>query len=178
MTGLNVENDAIISISCFITDSQINLYDTQGFHTIIHHEQNTLDSMDEWCIRTHGVSGLTAASLACNTTALQAADGLLKYIQEFVPEQHTAILAGNSVHMDKEFLRKAPYKRVIDYLHYRILDVSTLKEAARRWAPQEILARVPPKKGLHQAREDIIESIEEARFYRNAFFAKDVQRRD
>lgn len=175
MTGLNIEIDTIISISCFVTDSQINLYDTQGFNTIIHHDKTTLDSMNEWCIQTHGRSGLVAASLMSDTTPYQAADGLLEYIQKFVPKQRTALLAGNSVHFDKEFLRKGPYQKVIDYLNYRILDVSTIKEAARRWAPQEVLAQIPPKKELHQAREDILESIEEARFYRDVFFTKAVQ---
>ena len=80
------------------------------------------------------------------------------------------MLAGNSVHCDKEFLKKAPYDRVLEYLGYRILDVSSIKEAARRWAPVAILEQVPKKKGLHQAREDILESIDEARYYRDVFF--------
>lgn len=176
MTGLNVEKDTIISISCFITDSQLNLYDTQGFNTIIHHDKVTLESMNEWCIQTHGGSGLTAASLMSNTSAHQAADGLLEYIQRFVPRERAALLAGNSVHFDKDFLRKGPYTKVIEYLNYRILDVSAIKEAARRWAPPEILAQIPSKKELHQAREDILESIEEAKFYRDVFFTKGVQR--
>ena len=176
MTGLNVQRDSILSISCFITDSQINLYDTQGFDAIIHHDQATLDSMDEWCIQTHGRSGLTAASLSSDQTPQQTADNLLEYIQRYVPKERTALLAGNSVHFDKEFLRKGPYQKVIDYLHYRIFDVSTIKEAARRWAPQEILAQIPPKNLLHQAKEDILESIEEAKFYRDTFFANQVPR--
>lgn len=172
MTGLNPQQDNIISISCFITDAQLELLDHQGWDSIIHHDKATLDGMDEWCVKTHGDTGLTAASLASTTTPDEAANGLLEYIRSLVPRSSTGLLAGSSVHCDKEFLRSAPYGKVIEYLNYRILDVSSIKEAARRWAPGEILMHVPPKKGLHQARDDILESIEEARFYRNQFFTK------
>lgn len=171
MTGLDVEKDTIISICCFVTDWQLRILDDQGWEAIIHHDKTTLDSMDEWCINTHGKSGLTTASIASSTTAQQAADGLLAYVSRIVPQKRWALLAGNSVHCDKDFLRRGPYRTTIDHLSYRILDVSSIKEAARRWAPQETLMRVPRKKVLHQAREDIMESIEEARFYRDTFFA-------
>lgn len=172
MTGLDVANDTIISISCFITDAQLNLLDTKGWDVIIHHDKATLDKMDEWCTSTHGASGLTAAAIASKTTPEGAANGLLEYVHEYVPKPCTALLAGNSVHCDKAFLSKHPYDRVMQHLHYRILDVSSVKEAARRWAPVELLQQVPEKKGLHQAREDILESIEEARFYRECIFRK------
>jgi oligoribonuclease len=170
MTGLDTEKDTILSIACFITDAQLSLLDEQGWEAIIHHDPAILDRMDEWCTTTHGRSGLTAASIASTTTAQQAADGLLDYVQKYVPQKRTGLLAGNSVHVDKEFLRKGPYRRVVEHLTYRILDVSAIKEAARRWAPREVLMQVPPKKALHQAKEDILESIAEARFYRKAFF--------
>ena len=172
MTGLDPDHDTIISISCFITDAQLNMLDENGRHTIIHHDKAELDAMDDWCTKTHGDSGLTAASIRSKTTPEQAADGLLSYIQNFISEQGHGLLAGNSVHCDKAFLVKPPYVKVIEYLHYRILDISSLKEAARRWAPDEYLIRIPPKKTLHQAREDILESIEEAKFYRETFFQK------
>jgi oligoribonuclease len=89
-----------------------------------------------------------------------------------VPEPKRALLAGNSVHADKAFLRKGPYKKVNDHLSYRILDVSTLKECARRWSSLDVLIGVPKKKMLHTAQADIIESIEEARYYKNAIFQK------
>lgn len=173
MTGLDVENDQIISIACFVTDSQLHLCDSQGFEVIIHHDKSTLDTMGEWCVTTHGASGLTGASMTSDTTAQQAAENLLEYIKRFVHEKHVGLLAGNSVHCDKEFLRKGPYRQVLEYLNYRILDVSAIKEAARRWAPREVLEQIPPKRGLHQAKEDILESIEEAKFYRDVFFAKE-----
>ena len=172
MTGLDPDHDTIISISCFITDAQLELLDDQGWDSVIHHDKATLDGMDVWCVRTHGDSGLTAASIESTTTPQEAADSLLEYIKRLVPQSSTGLLAGSSVHCDKEFLRRGPYGKVIEYLHYRILDVSSIKEAARRWAPRETLMQVPTKKGLHRARDDILESIEEARFYRNQFFTK------
>lgn len=171
MTGLNPSTDSILSIACYITDAQLRLLDPQGFTATIHHSAHTLSLMNEWCTTTHSKSGLTAACIASTTTAESAASSLLAYIKQYIPHPRVGLLAGNSVHMDKEFLRKGPYGKIIEYLHYRILDVSALKEAARRWAPPGLLARVPAKKGLHQAREDIRESIEEARFYREVFFA-------
>ena len=172
MTGLDPDHDTIMSISCFITDAQLNILDDQGWDAIIHHDKAILDTMGEWCTNTHRDSGLTAASIGSKTTPEQAAHSLLDYIRKFISEQGQGLLAGNSVHCDKAFLVKPPYAKVIEYLHYRILDVSSLKEAARRWAPDEDLLKVPPKKTLHQAREDILESIEEARYYRDTFFRK------
>ena len=81
-------------------------------------------------------------------------------------------MAGNSVHADKAFLRKEPYRKVIDHLHYRILDVSTLKEAAKRWSSTDVLVGAPKKKLLHTAKDDILESIAEARYYKEAIFQK------
>ena len=171
MTGLDPDYDTILSISCFVTDAQLNILDHQGWDAVIHHDKAILAKMGEWCTKTHGDSGLTAASIESNTTPEQAADGLLDYIRKFISEPRQGLLAGNSVHCDKAFLVKPPYAKVIEYLHYRILDVSSLKEAARRWAPDEDLMKVPPKKTLHQARDDILESIEEAKYYRDAFFS-------
>ncbi|KAL8850326.1 MAG: hypothetical protein Q9221_004741 [Calogaya cf. arnoldii] len=172
MTGLDVDNDEIISLCCFITDAQLNLLDEEGFEVIIHLEKSRLDAMDEWCTATHRMSGLTQASIASVTTAQEAADGLLAYIEKYVPKSRRGLLAGNSVHADKAFLRKPPFDSVVRYLHYRILDVSSIHEAARRWAPPGSLDQAPLKAGLHQAREDILESIREARFYRDVFFSK------
>lgn len=161
-----------MSIACFITDAQLKLIDDQGWEAVIHHDKPTLDQMDEWCTNTHGKSGLTAACIASTTTHEQAASGLIEYIKKSIPEPRRGLLAGNSVHCDKAFLSKPPYDRINSYLSYRILDVSTLKEAAMRWAPEDVLLGVPSKKLLHQAREDILESIEEARYYQKKLFVK------
>lgn len=172
MTGLDPEKESIMSIACFITDAQLKLQDEQGWESIIHHDKSTLDRMDEWCTRTHGASGLTAACMESTTTKEQAAEGLLEYVKKYVPAGRRGLLAGNSIHCDRAFLSQPPYNRITDYLSYRILDVSSLKEAAKRWAPDQILLGLPSKKLLHQAREDILESIEEAKYYREKCFAK------
>lgn len=170
MTGLDPDTDSILSIACHVTDAQINLLEPNGWEAQIHHTKEQLERMNQWCIQTHGASGLTAACLASSTTPEHAAEALLNYIKHYVTLPRTGLLAGNSVHADKAFLRKPPFKPVTDYLHYRILDISTIKEAAERWSPKEILMHVPKKKGLHTAREDILESIEEARYYRDTIF--------
>lgn len=172
MTGLDVENDTILSIACYITGPDLDLLDEPGFEVIIHHDKEALDRMGEWCTKQHAHSGLTAAALASNITAEKAAEDLLEYIQRFVKEPKKALLAGNTVHADRGFLRRPPYQPVIRYLHHRILDVSAIKEAARRWSPLDVIKNSPRKKGLHDARADILESIEEARYYKTAIFQK------
>ncbi|KAL6152081.1 Phosphatidylinositol 3 [Exserohilum turcicum] len=172
MTGLNTDSDSIMSLAAFVTDADLNILDDAGYEAVIHHDKEQLDRMGEWCTSHHGDSGLTQACIESTTTAEEAAEGLLSYIKKYVPERRTALLSGNSVHADKAFLVKEPYKVVIDHLHYRILDVSSIKEAARRWAPKETLKKIPRKKMLHEARQDILESIEEARYYREAFFLR------
>jgi oligoribonuclease len=170
MTGLDYENDEIIQIACFITDADLNLLDDDGFETVVHQSEEKLNAMDEWCRKTHARSGLTAAVIASDVTPEMAAERLLAYVKKYVPERKKALLAGNTVHADRAFLRRPPYNEVIRHLHHRIMDVSTIKEAMRRWSDDAVLKKSPQKKGLHEARQDIIESIAEARFYRDTFF--------
>ena len=170
MTGLDYENDSIMSIACFVTDYDLNLLESAGLEIFIHHSQERLDQMGDWCKAHHSKSGLSNACLESNTSAEEAATNLLNYVQRLVPDRRKALLAGNSVHADRMFLAKPPYKPVLQHLHHRLLDVSAIKEAARRWAPAEILKKGPQKAGKHEAKADILESIEEARFYRQAFF--------
>ena len=178
MTGLDPDKEEIIEIYCLITDGNLNLVDTEGWGTVVHQPADRMAQMDEWCTRTHGQSGLTAAVAASTVTPADAAAGLLGYIRRFVPGPRTALLAGNSVHADRAFLRRPPYNVVVQHLHYRILDVSSIKEAARRWCSPAVLEGGPAKQGLHQAREDILESIEEARYYRDAIFARGNDKAD
>lgn len=110
--------------------------------------------------------------LASKTTPEQAATDLLEYITKFVPEPKRGLLAGNSIHADKAFLRQEPYKKVVDHLHYRLFDVSTMKEALKRWGSLDQLLAVPKKTGTHTARADILESIAEARYFKEAIFRK------
>ncbi|KAB8221378.1 ribonuclease H-like domain-containing protein [Aspergillus novoparasiticus] len=173
MTGLDSEKDQIIQVCCFVTDANLQLLDPHGFETVVHASKTTMDSMSQWCIDTHGRTGLTAAVLASTVTPESAASELLAYIQRYVPQPRTALLAGNSVHADKAFLSRGPYAKVLEWLHYRILDVSTFKEAARRWGADELLAAVPRKKEVHLAKDDILESIEEMRFYKERLFGSE-----
>lgn len=172
MTGLDLDNDVIIEIFCIITNGNLEVLDEEGWGTVVHQSKEKMDQMDEWCTRTHGENGLTAAVIASEVTPEKAAEGLLEYIKEYVPEPKRALLAGNTVHADKAFLRKPPYTKVHDHFSHRILDVSSLKEAAKRWSSLEVLEKVPQKKLLHQAKQDILESIEEARYYKEAIFQK------
>ena len=94
----------------------------------------------------------------------------MAYIQAYVPEAGVALLAGNSVGMDKAFLRRGPYGRVLEHLHYRILDVSSLMEAARRWCRPPVLDEAPKKRHTHRAKDDILESIAQAAYYRDVIF--------
>jgi oligoribonuclease len=115
---------------------------------------------------------LTAAVIASKTTPEQAATDLLEYIKKFIPEPKRGLLAGNSIHADKAFLRQEPYKKVVDHLHYRLFDVSTMKEALKRWGTLDLLLGLPKKKNSHTAKDDILESIAEARYFKEAVFQK------
>ncbi|KYK56884.1 hypothetical protein DCS_03890 [Drechmeria coniospora] len=170
MTGLNPDSDEILEIYCIITTGNLEILDDEGFHAVVHWPKDRLDKMDEWCTTTHAKSGLTAAVLASTTTPTEAAENLLRYITRFVPERCKALLAGNSVHADRAFLRREPFDKVTDHLHYRLLDVTSIKEAARRWSPRDVVKKAPSKKGRHVAKDDILESIAEARYYREVIF--------
>jgi oligoribonuclease len=170
MTGLDTVKDEIIQIACYVTDHDLNLLESEGFETVVHQSQALMDGMDAWCTKTHNKTGLTPRVLASDVTPQAAADALLEYVQKLVPKSGKALLAGNSVHHDKVFLNKGPYSSVIDHLHHRVLDVSSIKEAVRRWSSEDILKGCPRKTGTHEARQDILESIEEARYYRDVLF--------
>jgi oligoribonuclease (3'-5' exoribonuclease) len=172
MTGLNPDTEEIIEIACFVTDYDLNLLDEEGLEIVVGQSKERMDQMDEWCIKTHKASGLTDAVIKSDVTAEQAADLLLAYIKKYVPEPRKALLAGNSIHADRSFLRIAPYNKVTKHLHHRLMDVSTIKEAAKRWSPKSILDKSPQKKGVHEARQDILESIAEARYYRDQLFKR------
>ncbi|EWC47335.1 hypothetical protein DRE_00303 [Drechslerella stenobrocha 248] len=169
MTGLNPPADKLIQIACYITDSQLNLLDETGFETVISRPKALLDGMDDWCVDTHGKTGLTARVLSSNVTVEDASAALLEYIKKYVPEPRTAIMCGNSIHFDKLFLA-LEMPDVINHLYYRIGDVSSIKEFAKRWCDEDVLRGLPEKKYTHEARNDILESIEEARYYRRVLF--------
>ncbi|KAJ2894088.1 rna exonuclease [Coemansia aciculifera] len=167
MTGLDHESDTILEIACIVTDGDLNAL-APGQEIVIHHPQHVLDAMNEWCVEHHGNSGLTARVLDSTVTMEQAETAVLDMVKSCCAEPRVAVLAGNSVHVDKAFMQRY-MPRLIEHLHYRIVDVSTVKELARRWNA-EVLRMAPVKKLSHRALDDIAESINELRFYRENFF--------
>lgn len=169
MTGLDPERDAIIEMATLITDSALNIV-AEGPEIAVHQPEATLALMDDWNVRTHGASGLTERVRASKVSVAEAEATTLAFIETHVA-QNSAPLCGNSIWQDRRFL--ARYMPTLEsYLHYRLIDVSTVKELARRWAP-EVYAGVR-KQGAHTALADIRESIEELRHYRTHFLATDA----
>lgn len=167
MTGLDPQTDTILSISVLITTADLVPVEAHGLTLYITHTESQLSAMSEWCITTHTSTGLTNLCLdpTISTTAAFASAQVLEYIQRHIPTPRTALLAGNSIHADRSFLMVPPWNAILTHLHYRLFDVSAMKEMVRRWAPEHVLAAAPVKMLRHSAREDVLESIDEARFY-------------
>ncbi len=168
MSGLNIDTDHILEMACLITDQNLNIV-AEGPELIIHQSDQVLDTMDDWCKKHHGESGLTDSVRNSQITLQKAEELMLEFVKKNVPEK-SCPLAGNSIHMDRIFLNKY-MKKFLDHLHYRIIDVSTVKELSYRWYPDEIKS-MPVKKFSHRALDDIKESIEELKFYRQTTFKK------
>ena len=164
MTGLDPEQDVIIEIATIVTDLNLNILG-EGPVIAIYQEESCLDAMDEWNTRTHGRSGLTERVRNSRNSLKDAEDQSIQFLEKLVP-QGASPMCGNSICQDRRFLAKG-MPRLEQYFHYRNLDVSTLKELAKRWAPET--AKGFQKKGVHQALEDIKESIEELKYYRSHF---------
>jgi len=166
MTGLDDNIHHIIEAACLITDKDLNIV-AEGPNVIIHQPEEILNLMDDWCTKTHGESGLSEAVRKSTVSIEMARQEILNFVKEHtLPGQ--SVLAGNSVGEDKRFLlRYMP--QLIKHLHYRIVDVSSVKELCRRWYP-EVLAHAPVKSLKHRAMDDIRESINELKFYRNEIF--------
>ncbi|XP_061607057.1 small fragment nuclease isoform X4 [Phyllopteryx taeniolatus] len=145
MTGLDIENDKIIEMACIITDSDLNIL-AEGPNLIINQSDELLESMSEWCTEHHGKSGLTQAVRLSKTTLEQAEYEFTSFVRQHTPPGQCP-LAGNSVHADKRFLDKY-MPEFMKHLHYRIIDISTIKELCRRWFPVEY-EMVPQKKATH-----------------------------
>ncbi|MDY4317373.1 oligoribonuclease [Pectobacterium actinidiae] len=164
MTGLNPEHDRIIEIATLVTDANLNVL-AEGPVMAVHQSDSQLALMDDWNVRTHGASGLTDRVKASTTDERAAELETLAFLQKWVPAGKSPI-CGNSIGQDRRFLfRYMPELEA--YFHYRYLDVSTLKELARRWKP-EILKGFK-KQGTHQAMDDIRESLAELAYYRENF---------
>jgi oligoribonuclease len=165
MTGLDPEQERIIEMATIITDEQLELV-AEGPVIAIHQSDELLDAMDEWCTRTHGESGLTQRVRESKVSEAEAEQQTLAFLKEYLPPGSSP-LCGNSIGQDRRFLVK--YMPELEaFFHYRNLDVSTIKELARRWRP-DVLDGVK-KKGSHLALDDIRDSINELRHYREQFF--------
>ncbi|WIK82737.1 oligoribonuclease [Micrococcus lylae] len=167
MTGLDPVVDDLVEVAVLITDSELNILD-EGIDLVIRPSAEALAQMDPFVRDMHTTSGLIRefdSGLALEDAAAQ----VLEYITARVPEPRKALLAGNSVGQDKLFL-SASMPKVVEHLHYRIVDVSTVKELARRWYPRAYY-QAPAKTGGHRALGDIRDSIQELRYYRRAVMA-------
>jgi oligoribonuclease len=166
MTGLDLARDALVEIACIVTDSELNPLDA-GINVVIKPPAEALDSMPEVVREMHTSSGLLAA-LPAGITLAEAQDLVLGYIRKYVPESRGVRLCGNSIATDRAFLAR-DMPELDTFLHYRMIDVSSVKELARRWYPRAYFAS-PEKHGGHRALADISESIRELRYYREVIF--------
>jgi oligoribonuclease len=165
MTGLETNRHTIVEIAILITDANLELVD-EGIDLVIHATPEELAQMDDFVVGMHTKSGLLPQIQAATLSLAEAGDQVLEYLRVHVAER-SAPLCGNSIGVDRRFLDR--YLPAVDqYLHYRSIDVSSLKELARRWNPA-VLKGQPAKKSTHRALDDIRESIEELRYYRDAF---------
>jgi len=166
MTGLSLVADALVEVAVLVTDSDLNILD-DGIDVLIAPPQAALDQMVGVVRDMHTTSGLLT-DLAGGTTMEAASAAVLEYVRSHVPEVRKAPLAGNSVGTDRAFLAR-DMPELEAHLHYRIIDVSSVKELSRRWYPRAYFAS-PPKNGGHRALADIHESITELKYYREAVF--------
>lgn len=166
MTGLDPSSCAIVEIATLVTDANLNLV-AEGPSLIVHQPEQVLAGMSELVRELHSRSGLLDAIRRSTTSLAEAEAETLAFLAQHTA-QGTAVLAGNSVWKDRAFL-EAYMPRVVAFLHYRMIDVSTVKELVRRWYPAEHMA--PKKQERHRALDDIRESIEELRWYRAKVFA-------
>lgn len=166
MTGLDLGADALIEVAALVTDFELNVLG-EGVDVVIKPPQEAIDQMDEFVRNMHTVSGLLE-ELDNGITLREAEEQVLSYIKEHCPDGSRPPLAGNTVATDRAFLQR-DMPELESFLHYRIVDVSSIKELSRRWYPRAYF-NSPPKTGNHRALADIQESIEELRYYRAAVF--------
>ena len=167
MTGLDLGSDRLIEIAALVTDADLNVLG-EGVDVVIHADDEALGGMVEVVARMHSRSGLTEEVRASTIDLATAEQMVLDYIRAYVPVAKTAPLCGNSIATDRGFIAR-DMPKLDDYLHYRMIDVSSIKELCRRWYPRIYYGQ--PEKGLaHRALADIEESIRELRYYRNTAF--------
>jgi oligoribonuclease len=164
MTGLKPDSDRIIEVAMVVTDAQLNVL-AEGPVLVVHQPDEVLDGMDAWNKSTHRKSGLIDKVKASTLTEAQVERQFIEFLREYVPAS-TSPMCGNSICQDRRFMARW-MPQLEAYFHYRNLDVSTLKELAKRWKPQIMSGMT--KHGKHEALADIHESIEELRYYRTHF---------
>ncbi|MFV0633146.1 oligoribonuclease [Demequina sp.] len=162
MTGLDTDNDALIEVACLVTDTELNVLG-DGVQVVIKPSDEALAQMNDFVRGMHVESGLLP-ELASGTTMADAQEQVLAYVREHVPAAGKAPLAGNTVGMDRRFLER-DMPELMAHLHYRVVDVSSIKELVRRWYPR-VFFNAPAKTGGHRALGDIQDSIRELRYYR------------
>jgi oligoribonuclease len=167
MTGLDLGRDALIEIAALVTDGELNVLGT-GVDLVIHADGALLDAMTDVVRDMHARSGLTEAVRRCTVTVAEAEQAVLDYVRKWVPEPRTAPLAGNSIATDRAFIAR-DMPGLDAHLHYRMVDVSSVKELCRRWYPRVYFAQ-PGKGQSHRALADIRESIRELTYYRRTAF--------
>jgi oligoribonuclease len=168
MSGLDTQSDRILEVATIVTDSELNTL-AEGPVLVVHQPAAVLEGMDEWNTRTHGETGLAERARASSLDEKEVERLTLEFLQQYVPKGRSP-MCGNSICQDRRFLaRWMPDFEA--WFHYRNLDVSTIKELARRWKPEVYAGMV--KKNTHKALDDIRESIEELRYYRKHFLRLD-----
>jgi oligoribonuclease len=167
MTGLDLGRDALVEVAALVTDPDLNVLG-EGVDVVIHAEESVLGGMVEIVREMHDKSGLTDAVRASTVSVREAEDMIMSYVRTYVTEPRTAPLCGNSIATDRGFLAR-DMPEFDTYLHYRMIDVSSIKELCRRWYPRTYFGQ--PAKGLaHRALADIRESIRELEYYRRTVF--------
>lgn len=167
MTGLDAERERIIEMATILTDGHLTEI-AVGPDLVIHQPDEILAGMDDWNKKHHGGSGLIERVKASTISVADAEAQTMAFINEHVSAKERPVLAGNSIHQDRRFIRR--YMPALEKrLHYRMVDVSTIKELGRRWYPQ-LIAKQPVKNESHRALDDIRESIEELRYYKQHLF--------
>jgi oligoribonuclease len=167
MTGLDPAKDVIVEIATLVTDDELEIV-AEGPDLVVHQPEDALAGMDPFVVSMHTKSGLLEAVRASTITLADAGAQTLAFIKEHAPDASTVPLCGNSIGTDRRFLA-AYLPEIEDWLHYRSVDVSSVKELVRRWYP-EVRAERPKKIGVHRALDDIRESVRELRYYRERVF--------
>nr|MDK8533237.1 oligoribonuclease [Gleimia europaea] len=166
MTGLDLDKDGLVEVAVVITDEQLNVVDP-GIDIVIRPSKEALDNMGDFVRNMHTESGLID-EFETGVSLEEAQREVLDYVKKFVPQSGQALLAGNSIGTDKAFLER-DMPELINYLHYRVVDVSSIKELAKRWY-HRTFEEAPAKHGGHRALADILESIQELVYYRRVLF--------